>query len=95
MKGKIKKQQDSWVVEHIYYEHCPPGDHDIQMIRTYPLHLHDMEQIRKDSLIFDNIEARIAAYPNVEFELVTTWEHNITESHATSKPVEYAKLITN
>jgi hypothetical protein len=56
MKGLIEKFENNWVIK--------SGD------KTYPLHINDVNQIKADSLIFDNIEGRIACYPNVEFELI-------------------------
>ena len=70
MKGRMHKTVNGWCVEY------NNGD--------LPLHPDDVEQITKDSLIFDNIEARITAYPDVEFEIL---EVNINQS------LIYAKLI--
>lgn len=57
MKGKIIKTDQGWIVE--YAKHA-----------ELPLHPDDVKQINKDAQVFDNIEARIAAYPDVEFEIV-------------------------
>jgi len=38
--------------------------------RMLPLHPDNVNQIIEDSKVFDNIEARIKAYPDVEFEIV-------------------------
>ena len=57
MKGKIHKTEQGWVVE--YAKHA-----------ELPLHPDDVKQINRDAQVFDNIEARIAAYPEVEFEIV-------------------------
>lgn len=56
MKGLIEKVDGNWVVK--------SGD------KTYPLHEIDVDQIKADSLVFDDIEGRIACYPNVNFYLV-------------------------
>jgi len=40
----------------------------------YPLHPADAAEIEADSKRFDNIEARIAAYPDVDFEIEDFWE---------------------
>ena len=72
MKGEIKKINNNWVINHNQI--------------TYPLHPDDVEQILQDSKIFDNIDARIAAYPNVEFQLIKKYLYNET--------ITYAKLLT-
>jgi len=38
--------------------------------RMLPLHPDNVNQIIEDSKVFDNIEARIKAYPEVDFEIV-------------------------
>lgn len=53
MRGLIEKIDGNWVIK---------SDD-----KTYPLHVDDVNQIKADSLIFDNIEGRIACYPNVNF----------------------------
>jgi hypothetical protein len=57
MKGTLHKTEQGWVVE--YAKHS-----------ELPLHPDDVKQIEEDSKTFDNIEARIAAYPDVDFEIV-------------------------
>ena len=56
MKGLIEKVDGTWVIK--------SGD------KTYPLHKIDVDQIKADSLVFDDIEGRIACYPNVNFYLM-------------------------
>ena len=56
MKGLIEKVDGTWVIK--------SGD------KTYPLHKIDVDQIKADSLVFDDIEGRIACYPNVNFYLI-------------------------
>jgi hypothetical protein len=70
MKGFLHKTEQGWVVE--YAKHS-----------ELPLHPDDVKQINRDAQLFDNIEARIAAYPNVEFEILIEEE---TSEY-------YAKLI--
>jgi hypothetical protein len=57
-----------------------------------PLHPDDVKEIEQDAKIFDNIEARIAAYPDVEFEVQTiaigTDESDVIDC-------DVAKLIKN
>ena len=61
MKGTLHKTEQGWMVATI-----EEGDWNTY----YPLHLDDVKQISADAQVFDNIEARIAAYPDVEFEIV-------------------------
>ena len=67
MKGIINKTENGWQVSHVTY--------DISLEKwtagKFPLHPSDVKQIEEDAKIFDNIEARIAAYPEVEFEVQT------------------------
>jgi hypothetical protein len=53
----------------------------------YPLHPADAAEIEADSKRFDNIEARIAAYPDVEFTIEDYWETGM------EGVVQVAKLI--
>jgi hypothetical protein len=62
MKGKLIKTEEGWMVGTVCYA-------DIWS-ELLPLHPDDVEQINRDAQVFDNIEARIAAYPEVEFEIV-------------------------
>lgn len=70
MKGKLVKQGNRWYVMRI-----EEGDWETY----YPLSPYDVKQIEEDSKRFDNIEARIAAYPDVEFELEDFWETGLEE----------------
>jgi hypothetical protein len=83
MKGTLHKTQlyQGWVIRW-----SSPLEYK-QPIHEYPLHPDDVQQILQDSQIFDNIEARIAAYPNVEFKLEKKYLANET--------ITYAKLIPN
>ena len=69
MKGKLIKTDEGWMVEHGEIKPLwPPFS---QIVKTeYTLHPDDVKQINRDAQVFDNIEARIAAYPDVEFEIV-------------------------
>jgi hypothetical protein len=68
MKGTLHKTDQGWAVK---YEDIlqlfPLTQYGIKVL---PLHPDDVKEIEEDSKIFDNIEARIAAYPEVEFEIV-------------------------
>ena len=80
MKGKITKIDEGWVVRYDVfqddYSYPFPGWNFIS------LHPDDVKEINIDSQVFDNIEARIAAYPDVEFEVVEEPPYKL-----------YAKLI--
>lgn len=62
MKGEICKRGNDWFVMII-----EEGDWETY----YPLHPEDVKEIEKNSLIFDNLEARILNSPKVEFDLLT------------------------
>ena len=70
MKGKMVKQENRWYVMCI-----EEGDWET----FYPLSPHDVNQIEEDTKRFDNIEARIAAYPDVEFVIEDFWETGMEE----------------
>jgi hypothetical protein len=59
-----------------------------------PLHPDDVKQIEEDSKTFDNIEARIAAYPDVDFEIVISAIDFVTYAALTNKETicEYSGL---
>ena len=57
MEGKIIKTEDGWVIEY-------------GVDNTLPLYPFDVEQIKELSNVFDNIDARIAADPLVEFNII-------------------------
>jgi hypothetical protein len=64
MKGFIINTEDyGWIVQ--YNGVAPDSKNDF-----YQLHPDDVEQILEDSKIFDNLEARIASNPVVEFEII-------------------------
>ena len=63
MRGKLHKTDQGWSVATL-----EEGDWNTY----YPLHPDDVNQINADAQVFDNIEARVAAYPDVEFELTIT-----------------------
>ena len=66
MKGKIEKTEEGWNVMYDQRTWQDPSAEDGML----PLHPDDVKQINADAQVFDNIEARIAAYPDVEFEIV-------------------------
>jgi len=62
MKGTLHKTEQGWVVNSFY-----------EIPTSIPLHPKNVRQIEEDAKVFDNIEARIAAYSEVEFDIVTEW----------------------
>jgi hypothetical protein len=61
MIGKLVKEENNWFIKYF----------DIWVgVKYVELHPDDVKQIEEDSYHFDNIEARIAAYPDMEFELI-------------------------
>jgi len=83
MKGILQKTEQGWVIRYDKRTWQDPSAEDGEI----PLHPADVEQINKDSQVFDNIEARIAAYPEVEFMIVNKlWGVN-------DDIISYAKLI--
>ena len=63
MKGKITKSDEGWMISRCV------GDGVAEVWEELlPLHPDDVRQINADAQVFDNIEARIAAYPDVEFD---------------------------
>lgn len=85
MQGKLIKQENKWFVK--YFE-------DWIGFNLYELHPDDVKQIEEDSYMFDNIEARIAAYPEVEFELIQEPNLNRSMGNITNPYMTYAKLIS-
>jgi hypothetical protein len=87
MKGKITKSDEGWIVRYDAfqddYSYPFPGWNFI------PLHPDDVKQINRDAQVFDNIEARIAAYPDVEFEIVSGFDNNGPDHFP-----QYAKIKT-
>jgi hypothetical protein len=80
MKGRLLKADGKWLVSY----------NDSQGIfKLLPLHPFDAQMISEQEKIFDNIEARISAYPDIEFGIEMFWETGIEE------PFETALLITD
>ena len=85
MKGKIRKSNCGWVVDQVVMHSFR---HQIErLINTYPLHPYDIQKIEEQEKVFDNIEARIDAYPDVQFEIVNEFDNNGPEHYP-----KYAKL---
>lgn len=84
MKGKLVKTEQGWIVRLFDTEKV----HDTTYCSAeWPLDPIDCRQIDEDSKRFDNIEARIAAYPDVEFVIEDFWETGMEE------PIQVARLI--
>lgn len=83
MKGRITKIEQGWVVRFEDIANLHPITQ--YYIREIPLHPDDVNQINTDAKVFDNIEARIAAYPDVDFELCVIVNPD-------GKGTQYAKL---
>lgn len=83
MTGKLQKIDDNWFVSYKMDSDLIATDGGLIL-----LHPDDVEQIRLDSIVFDNIEARIGNYPYVEFHFYEIWEEIDGETGVT----KYAKL---
>ncbi len=83
MKGKLTKHLEEWGV---LWDCAIPSYAPSR--QWTPLHPDDVKQIEQDSLVFDNIDARIATYPDVEFHFYELWEQVDDETEVT----KYAKL---
>jgi len=78
MKGKLIKQDNRWYVTHL---------EENEWETYYPLCIDDVNEINAWEQIFDNIEARIAANQDVDFELEDYWETGL------EGPVKVARLM--
>ena len=56
--------------------------------QKYELHPDDIEQIKQDALIFDDIEARIKAWPDTQFTIYEKWE----DIDGETKVTRYGKI---
>ena len=102
MKGKLlKNSNDLWYVEYTTYKTVGMvkgvmgSGHKIKDTQSLLLHPDDVKQIKEDSKVFDNIEARISAYPDVEFEIVACIPDNLEPTRGETvafEAVRYAKL---
>jgi hypothetical protein len=85
MKGTLKNTKTGWFVWYnVMRDEISSG------YESLPLHPDDVKQINADAQMFDNIEARIAAYPDIEFEIVEVYNKNDQVGY---RYVNYAKLI--
>jgi len=94
MKGLIKKTNGEWFVE---YKAEQAGEN--VWVNRLPLHPDDVKQIEEDSKVFDNMEARIATYPDVVFDIIEeccTPEGQVkryADCIRCDKKIRYAELI--
>jgi hypothetical protein len=85
MKGKLSKKDNNWYVMQVQ-----EGDWETH----YLLYPDDVKQIEADAKVFDNIEARIAAYPDVEFEVIDEFTHpHLYENVGWGDGIIYARLL--
>jgi len=89
MKGRLIKLNNTWHIKSaVYWE---------DRYTYYLLHPDDVKQIEQDSYQFDNIEARIATYPDVEFEIVSGYAKLIqkTEEDINTLVLKPSELESN
>ena len=86
MKGKLIKRDNNWYVTHIM------DDNGVIFGVDYPLSSDDIKQIEADAQIFDNIEARISAYPDVIFEIITIDNGDNGVRYAKLQPKRIGKM---
>ena len=90
MKGKLIKDNEGWWVQH----KAKGLDGNQEYIAESMLHPDDVKQIEEDAKVFDNIEARIATYPDVEFKIVTEVVASVGNSEEQDEyTISYARLI--
>jgi hypothetical protein len=90
MKGKLIYDQDGWWVQHAATS--PDGTEYFQADTM--LHPDDVKFLEDCSLWFDNIEGKVIANPDVEFEMVTETAMSVGNSEEQDEyTIRYAKLI--
>jgi hypothetical protein len=87
MRGKIEKTEKGWIVRYEDIIRLFPFTQ--YGMKELPLNPYDVKQIQEDSQRFDNIDARIAAYPDVNFQIEDFWETGMEEV------IRVATLIPN
>jgi hypothetical protein len=70
MKGTLVKKGNMWYVMRL---------EENEWETYYPLDPDDELKIRELEQVFDNLEARVAANPEVEFEVEDFWETGLEE----------------
>jgi len=90
MKGKLIYDQDGWWVQHAATS--PDGTEYFQADTM--LHPDDVKFLEDCSLWFDNIEGKVIANPDVEFEMVIETVMSVGNSEEQDEyTIRYAKLI--
>ena len=92
MKGRLRKSEGNWVVDYVVDSENPNA---VFTAKTIALHPDDVKQIEEDSKVFDNIEARIANYPDVDFEISVCIPSNLEPTRGETvsfDAIKYAKL---
>lgn len=93
MKGTIIKTESGWEVS---YSKPRTDNQNGYYLERLSLHPDDVKQIDEWSMVFDNIESRIASDPEVEFDIVTCIPSNLEPTRGETlafEAVHYAKLI--
>ena len=88
MKGILRKIDNEWMVQYIGHP-IDVLDGNDSLVNYLPLHPDNVKQIEEDGRVFDDIESRIRAYPNVDFVFHEVWE----EVDGNTDITTYAKLI--
>ena len=90
MKGKLIKDHEGWWVQH----KAKGLDGNLEYIAESMLHPDDVKFLEDCRLWFDNIEGRVVANPEVEFEMVTEVVASVGNSEEQDEyTIRYAKLI--
>lgn len=98
MKGKLVKKNETWVVKYMSQKFFVTnkktlgGYKKIWKENELPLHPDDVKQINEDALIFDDIVARINAYPDIEFDFITEPNMFRSSGNIQENYITYAKL---
>lgn len=85
MKGTLTKTEEGWMVRYDVMQ--DNYNYPYPIWDYFSLHPDDVKQINADAQVFDNIEARISAYPDVDFDVV--------EVRVIGGLKNFAKLISN
>ena len=89
MKGKLTKTNDEWIVKYPKY----PLSSKINDTATLPLHPYNVAEIKAGAERFDNLEARIIAWPDVEFDIVDEFNNpELFRGIGWGDGIKYAKL---
>ena len=90
MKGTLHKTESGWEVINIQATLNGP------LLQSLPLHPDNVREINEWAERFDNIEARIASDPEVEFEIIHCIPKDLEPTDCETlafESIKYAKLI--